>query len=107
MKDEPVERDHENNALGKIFSLSKNCVPFTEETHKSVSRGISLKPNSDSDFQSKNYVETNSDESDGPGKLFFHAGAQYYEHNLRVKAFSLVTNSERQQNLHRRETLSM
>lgn len=95
VKDEPVERDHENNALGKIFSLSKNFVPFIEETHKCVSRGISLKQNSDSDFQSKNYVETNFDESDGPGKSFFHslhelscARAQYYEHNLRASALS-------------------
>lgn len=74
-KDEPLERNHEHIALGKILSLNKNFVPFVEYPHKCVSKGISLKQNSDSNFQSKNYAEINSDETDGPEKLFFSYSA--------------------------------
>ncbi|KAI5213825.1 hypothetical protein MUG91_G265n3 [Manis pentadactyla] len=61
-KDEPVKKDRENNALGKISSLSQNFVPFIERPPKYFPRGLSLKRNSDSNFQSKNYAEMNLDE---------------------------------------------
>ncbi|KAF5917070.1 hypothetical protein HPG69_013995, partial [Diceros bicornis minor] len=71
-KDEPVERDHENSTLGRIFSLSRNVVPFVERPHKCVSKGISLKQNSDLNFQSKNYAEVNCGELSDHRTLFFH-----------------------------------
>lgn len=101
-----MERDHEYNALAKIFSLSKNVVPFIEGPHKCVSRRISLKDNPDSSFQSRT-AEMNSVEINGHGMSLSHTLhescltlAKYYEHNLSVRSFSTVTNLKSYHRIH-------
>lgn len=106
-KDEPLKIDCENNALGKIFSWSASFVPFRDRSHKCDSGGVSLKQNLYSNFQSKSHAKMNSDELNSHGKsLFctiletFHSQGKYCEHNLCVKAFSVVTNFTRHHRIH-------